>query len=326
MGRIATAEPLGRCKMKRGYNSEIHSFEMFLDIICNAFGGIIFIALLLCIMLQVSGGALSVSQENEHKKQQETVAEIARLKELLEIQNQQLDAMRKNTDDEKLREYLQLKKEIEAKLAELKTLRETKLLAAQNTNDIESELSQLEKTNAELLENIRSLTMKNLLKTASSGIVLSVPQEQVTRKTPVNVLLRGGRIAFLNVYDAAGEPAGRNTSQVSITTKGGQISAMPLDGAGMELPALSDSDTPAERKEKIANAKAAITPMLKKFPQAAGIGRSGFYLNIAVWEDSFARFESLRDALLEMNYDYNLIPVENGQSVPLMKTGEKTIQ
>ena len=41
-----------------------------------------------------------------------------------------------------------------------------------------------------------------------------------------------------------------------------------------------------------------------------GIDPGGYYLTIGVWEDSFDRFGSLKNVLVDLGFEYRLIPME----------------
>lgn len=77
--------------MRRVGSSEISSLDLLLDTICNTFGGIVFIALLLALLSQSAGKAATMSPEKQRRK-----LETARMEQEVSDLTQAVAALEQN--------------------------------------------------------------------------------------------------------------------------------------------------------------------------------------------------------------------------------------
>lgn len=303
---------------KSGMGDATDALELFLDTICNAFGGIIFISLLVCVMLQLSGEVIGAKPgdpvyEARLKAQLEDIqGEIEKLTAVRQTQIKQLPLVKSDTDPELIEKYTKLSEQ-QVKLDEIKN----RLIKALGVIRIEVETSgkylaklvekkdKLEKEHAILATTIKKQ------KDAESHVKLRVPQSRTSRKRQIGVLLSGGRMSFVSKFNDRGARVAYNNADVKITE---------APGAGGKVKAISPR---AGRGTTIENTEAfagRLANVLAKFNAKPGPGRDEaacHYFMTAVWPDSHKQFEILRDMLTERGFGYGLILMKEGESVPV---------
>lgn len=111
--------------MSRRSAAKQDSLELLLDTICNTFGGVLFIAILMVLLLQQTGQGvtpppITVPPEKLHELSQRTTeltAELTRLKANRESQKAIVDSFA----PEEVRDLIQRRRELTAQEAELQT-------------------------------------------------------------------------------------------------------------------------------------------------------------------------------------------------------------
>jgi hypothetical protein len=274
------------------------AFEMFLDTVSNAFGGIVFISLLVTILLQLSGAAATVQQVDEAlvARLEQTLTDLRGQVEDLLARQKPLDARiaaakAVGGDDEVRREFA------EAQVKKDKDEKTVKGLTDQ-ADQLKAEIAALE---------------AKAPKDAPPGPTRPASQLRVatahdTERQQVAVLLSGRRMSFAFKYDAQGRPVAENDADVNVQelalpTGRPVHSFMQKPGAGFLI-----TDAAALERE--------LQTRLAQFHPAPGPGRAEkdcHHIMIAVWPDSYRECELLRDAFIKMKFEYGLL---------LMKTGE----
>jgi len=299
--------------MSRRRNSRADSLEMLLDTICNTFGGVLFIAILVVMLLQQSGRKSESAQtsspqvtpdEVDRLSQQldEMQAEEARLRPILESQLSLVENFA--TDD--IRELLSRRREMIAnesalrdKVVDLETVNAKELaqnarLRKENTEAIEEN-----QRNKERLKDLKSMLDEQREKRTTEA---RLPMRRTTGiRTEVGLVLQYGRLYQWHRYDNNGVRLGLNTDHfVVIGNESGALITTPNPAAGIPLDG-SDSS----RRE--------LRRLLGRFKPSEA------YLTPIVREDSYAAFAEFRDTALEMGFNYRLMPVDAGE--PVMDRG-----
>ncbi len=277
--------------MSRRRNPESDdALELFLDAISNAFGGVVFIAIVVVILLQFSTAtpvqtevladpALVVSQLTA----EELEAEIATLEALVAEQGA--------TDDTGTRPEPRPPRDtdvLEQELAELReVLQETRRAVQVLESERRQEAEQLALLHEQLLEVQEQVEATPQPPTEHRR----VGRFRQTDKREVPVMVHdGGRL--LPVLGAGG---GIDTA--SLVVDAASQSARPRPGAGVWV-----TDDAAGRRQ--------VAVFL------GGRDPARDFIAIAVWPDSFEAATRLRDAAIEMGFDYGLTPVPTGAGVP----------
>lgn len=299
--------------MSRRRSSRTDSLEMLLDTICNTFGGVLFIAILVVMLLQQSGQKTESAQslsttvtpdEVDRLSQQleEMQTEEARLRPVLESQ---LSVVESFATDE-VRELLSRRREL---ISEESTLREQVVtLEAKNAKDLaqierqKKENSGVTEANRDGKEKVKDLTARLDEQRKKRTTEARLPMRRAAGvRSEVGLVLQYGRIYLWHRFDRNGTRLGLNTDHfVVIGDESGALITVPNPAAGIPL----DGAEPSRRE---------LRQLLSQF------NPSYAYLTPIVREDSYAAFPEFRNIALEMGFNYRLMPVDAGE--PVMDRG-----
>lgn len=289
-------------KRRRRKNLPQDSLELLLDTICNTFGGIVFIALLVVLMLRNTAPALV--------KPQDVVSpdELVRLASQLEAVTAELSSLRTARAELARRAQAFAPHEVRDLMAERDALAEemdaihgardwkvaeNASLAAEIERQ-ESELGAIPERLAEAKAEVDRLQAElNATRRSKAREIRNPLVRQSGSWRELGLVLRYGRMYLWHRYDADGERAGLNTEEfVVVGEEDGTIITHPDPTKGIPLTKGGSTDE-------------AIRNRLRPFPS----GR--FYVAVVVRPDSFDRFAILRDVLIRAGYDYRLMPSES---------------
>lgn len=293
--------------MSRRRAAKQDSLELLLDTICNTFGGVLFIAILVVMLLQQTGKGVSppppvtVSPEKLHDLSQqitELTAELTRLKANRESQVSIVDSF----STEEVRELIQRRRELAVKETELQV--KANELLAQNAKlaaHVEADRAENSKVKQDLDDALREkqqtqTVLENDRKSRTAEARLPIMRPPGARQE-IGLVLRYGRLYVWHRYDQFHNRQGLNTDDFVIVgeEEGGMLTA-PKPTGGIPL---DDS----------VSSKEAIRRLLRQFdPRTC-------YLVPIVRPDSFAEFARFRDVALELGFNYRLMPVETNSPV-----------
>lgn len=278
------------------------SLELLLDTICNMFGGIVFISILVVLMLQTGGEALIEPEEplsEREMRQLQNDVELSRIEldRLQSAREHQLELLRRHVSSEMTEE-----------LDELESLHE-------EHSDLENQSQDLREDNAERLAEVNEANrqaretkdkrdevarrrdqLQQEVEERLQESEVSFPKAVAESSTMgLQVVMRYGRLYFK--HDPAALLEGRrivNTEDYVVLGEGGDyVTVTAKVTGGLDI-----------RDE--AGFKRSLTRRLQKFPS------SRWHFSIAVWPDSFAEFRSVREALTAAGYTYETIIIEQG--------------
>ena len=293
--------------MSRRRAAKQDSLELLLDTICNTFGGVLFIAILVVMLLQQTGKGVSppppvtVPPEKLHDLSQqitELTAELIRLKANRESQISIVESF----STEEVRELIQRRRELAAKETELQIkanelLAQNAILAAR----VEADRAENSKVKQDLDDALREkqqtqTVLENARKSRTAEARLPIMRPPGARQE-IGLVLRYGRLYVWHRYDQFHNRQGLNTDDfVIVGEEDGGILTAPKPTGGIPL----DDSAPS---------KEAIRRLLRQFdPRTC-------YLVPIVRPDSFAAFARFRDVALELGFNYRLMPVETNSPV-----------
>lgn len=283
--------------MKRRTSMSSSSLELFLDTICNAFGGIVFIAILVSLMVQLRSKDVTAEMtqstnvtldlatlSNELMVLSSERAKLASLIEELNVYENNLDidslnnvkqqvALRQKVLEEIRNEHSavvqKLAKQLEANLkaqGDLINLERTLEAARQMANNLDKQLL------SELDERQQSL---------------DIPEVRATSKANVLILMRYGKIYQVQNSSSAGIT--RSFNQEHIETRKNGSAVRPRQNAGWSL------DNPVDKTE--------WEKLLSDYSP------TDYFITIGVWGDSFEQFREVKESLITAGFDYELAPL-----------------
>ena len=293
--------------MSRRSAAKQDSLELLLDTICNTFGGVLFIAILVVMLLQQTGQGISspppitVAPEKLHELSQqmtELATELTRLKANRESQVAIVDSFA----TEEVRDLIQRRRELTAQESEVQA--KANELLAQNAKlaaRVEADRAENAKVKQDLDVALREkqqtqTTLENDRKSRTTEARLPILRPPGARQE-VGLVLRYGRLYLWHRYDQFHNRQGLNTEDfVSVGEEDGGLLTLPKPTGGILL-------------DGSASSKDAIRRLLRQFdPRTC-------YLVPIVRPDSFAAFGQFRDLALELGFNYRLMPVETNSPV-----------
>jgi hypothetical protein len=307
--------------MSRRKRTADSSLELLLDTICNTFGGVLFLAILICVLLRMASPIVQTAQDQitpEELQAMESqldtlVAEIETLQAAQaqqdKIAGQVADSSQKKLFDQVTKERAERDRLFQDRLRTVAEVHKTHRRTAELLKELESLRQNLETARqsikdqtAEMVETQAErdkLAFKadELVKAmqAAQARTAPLPRQRRSSKDSVGLIVRFNRLYVWHKYDALGR-AGLNTDEfVFVEDRGTHVVTMPKPYAGVPL---GVSDSPAQ-----------ITTRLRQFDP------SDVYLTVVIWADSFQSFQTLKNTIVGLGFEYRLMPMADGQSV-----------
>jgi hypothetical protein len=299
--------------MSRRRSSQHDSLELLLDTICNTFGGVLFIAILVVLLLQQTGTSPASATVAAKPLTNE---EIQSLTIRMETVAEQLIRMQQNRESQDA---------IVQSFApdEIRQLLVSRSDAASRQEALELQVNQLLATNTGLVAKAERLSDENRTvrvrfaemqereqsaqkqldddrRSRTQEVRLPVLRKQ-WGKTEIGFMLRYGRLYLWHDYEPGPIRRGLNTKDfVVIAEEAGKLVTRPNPTRGI---VLNDGESSKEDVRQI----------LRKFdPKSC-------YLGIIARPDSYGAFRHVRDRAIELGFEYRLLPA--GADEPVADRG-----
>jgi len=289
-------------RRKRGGES---SLELLLDTICNTFGGILFVAILIVVMLRLTSKTKADSEtplpteveqlelERQYEELKGTLDALSKAMAAASEMNQVVDP---NTS-QLLAEYRtrqQIRHELMAeRLETLESVAELTQATDKGNRDYQENTEKkqdLERQQEDLQSELKEAVAKRTQKVDYSQLRPSDKQE-------VGIVLRYGRLYVWHRYGRGGTREGLNTDEfVVLEDTDGQVRSTPNPAAGT---AIDETDQSAR---EVTARLSAFDPSYKVFA-------------VIIWPDSFDQFRQVKEAMLQLGFNYRLMPMELGEKV-----------
>lgn len=267
------------------------ALELFLDAMSNMFGGVVFIAVTIIILLQFTARPAATSPDDRVTTPQENAEplrqEIYTLQDVLaSTQTQTLPA----TESDQQR-YAVLKSDYETAAQTIQNLisqvesQQNVIDSAQTQAD---ELTRLrEQIEAHLLEARKALEDAQ----SQTPQRLRIPRYQSTTKREFPVLLSSGRLVSVFESTSAQAQGSVNRADLEIDPQNQTVRARPGRGVTIE-----SRQTLVERFKH-------LSP-------------NQHYISLAVWPDSFNEALTVRDTLIDLGFEYGLTFIQADAEIP----------
>jgi hypothetical protein len=301
---------MARCKRSEG-----SSLDLFLDTICNAFGGIMFISILISILIQMRGNEPDNPDRDKGLSEAEALQKQTQISELqlkTEILSQSIadrERLLFNDDTAEVSE-LQAKRDAIRQQLENMQKEQQSLLGESAKRDqeirkTEEELKELEErlNDAKIALSERSKEVDDALDAAETNTTL--PKVTSTQKGNLIFAMRFGKLYLLSDL-TGGNANGINSKHAIATSTPVGVSVTLRQDAGWVL------DTDEARKE--------LKDLMNSHPSATT------YFTIAVWPDSFEDFLKWKESLVQEGYDYDLTPIDNLEFLLIGPGSSATVQ
>jgi len=275
------------------------SLELLLDTICNTFGGVLFVAILIVVVLRMTSKTEASSDTEPvseaemlqlEMRQADLAATLATLRRAAADIAQQLapadDTVDLFNDLQKARNSRQ--ELLESRMETLGRIADHQASINRTTRDLSELDARIEKAVEERKE--LTTTLKSEIDERSQRAGFSATR--ATGKTEVQTILRYGRFYVWHRYGPSGDRRGLNTDEfVVLDEDGTEIRTTPNPIAG--TPADDATESMAQLRDR-----------LKPFRPNRD------YIAVLVWPDSFDSFQYLKKVLVDSGFEYRLIPAE----------------
>jgi len=274
------------------------SLDLLLDTICNTFGGILFIAMLVVILTnQVSRDAAPSAPSAESSRalrrlRGELTESESRLTKLRQAVRQKEDLERQFADPESLG-LLESLRSLDDNSDELLKERTQKLTdVAESQADLEETARELERLAQRLAEAKERLQLeKQRLESEASlrSRTSEVPQQRATQKDMMVFFLKAGRFSAFAHRNEDGQIV-HNEAESKIVVEAPEKKYIELvPGAGLAV--AMDGSNVAEIAARLAD-----------------FDKSKHFLSVFVFKDSFASFETVKTEMIRSGFEYHLVP------------------
>lgn len=281
------------------------SLDLLLDTICNTFGGVLFIALLVIVLLNLSGKKAAVvppspaAQSKLQTAQKELAATQAELNRLRDVAAQQAE-IADRLGDARLRNLVRQFKLNETTISTVTARRADQLKdsasAQVNANQIAESLQKLDQALTAARQRLAVVDQQLQAERKLRTRTVHLPRQRETQKRQVAYLLTGGRLhAYVRV--AADGKLEREEGDTKVAQSPEGEFLLPVPGGGVTVTPSGDNQAPLAQK-------------LRGFPP------QDVFVTICVWPDSFAHFAPLRQYLVAQGFEYQLVPMrKDGKAV-----------
>jgi hypothetical protein len=272
------------------------SLDLLLDTITNTFGGVLFLAILVTVLLKSSDPPRlpADATSKPHTELENRSAALATLQDTIET-------LRK-TAKEQILALGEIRATAEANAAaELSELRAAVTAMERENEELREQLSSARSAKLEMARE--QLKEQQALDAASSEIALgkseyqeelakrrmstALPEAHETRRTEYVIAVRYDELYC--IYKPLARLRGElNVDDFDALSQGGDtMTILPKQGRGLRI-----SD-----------------PGLAKMLQARlpGVSPQSYYICVLIWPDSFDAFASLRQAMVSLGYEYRAI-------------------
>jgi hypothetical protein len=275
------------------------SLDLLLDTICNTFGGVLFISMLVVVLLNMSGKDAGIEPPDpsaqaalvEMKKElEETGNEVKRLDSTLE--DQQL-LERRIFDDPELEAAAARIVSMASKRQDLLDERNTALNDTAESqieiNRIARELKDLDDAMAEARRKLELIEQRFQQEVRTRTRTAKLPTPRHTAKTEIAFFLRSGRLCSYAKPDASGNLVLNEGEYEERTDGQGNVYIEPKANAGIHVDPEGGN----------------LTDVADKL---TAFDKETYYLAIFVWPDSFEHFGVIRSIIVRQEYEYRLVP------------------
>ncbi|MDA0836094.1 MAG: hypothetical protein O3A29_22715 [Planctomycetota bacterium] len=302
--------------MKRKSGSSGDSLDLLLDTICNTFGGILFISMLVVILVNAASQDVSSSlpTQVDHQRLVESRRQLSDMTIKLDSlrravrQTEQLRDRFTDKDGQAIIDDLAALKATTAALhesrdASLGLLAGTQELINNTARETERLREAIRTAQQDLAAAKRQLESEVSLRSRTSKL----PRQKQTTRQQVPFFLKAGRLCSYAIVDSRGNLS-RNEAEVRLQEEGGKKYAVPVGGSGLIVkPDGSNVDE--------------VTRRLEPFDE------SKYFIAIVVWDDSFEEFQIIKDAAVRGNYEYQLIPMPRDEKIYMGESvDQQTVQ
>lgn len=299
-----------RRRNSRGNNSD--SLDLLLDTICNTFGGIVFISLLVVILANVTNK--EVSNEPPDPETQSKLISLQRELDTTQNKMQQMQAAVKQQQD--FEEEFTSKESI--RLARELHIERTRITrSVGNNNSLIAKIGQFQTQTNKIAQQLKDqrnsiITTAKQLNVAEQRLAsekrkrtrdITLPTVSQWDGSVANTILKDGSLCLLQT--AVNGFLSFNTSESKIITENGQKIVVPIIPNGLKINLKSPNRAEIQEKMRVYDPKKHL-------------------VRVWVTPNSFEEFSLVRESLVKMKLRYEIIPFPQAGRLVLGSSRKQT--
>lgn len=303
--------------MNSRHVSASESLDLLLDTICNSFGSIVFIALLVVILVRRQSEdtrpqTLPPTQVSQSRLIQLRIEHLALQEQLRRLQQLNERAATESSEDKSdLLAQIERLERVRDQLARVKHHAYDSLAHIQvSHNELVMEVRRLQEELDRVSQAVQNEEQELKRLEQENQRVARLPKLAQTEKREAAFLLTGGTIYAVHRpgrhNNARYEPFLRWSDECEIVSQGNTQVILPRSGKGLAVPL--DGNLELLRRK------------LERFNAQTD------YLAVFVWPDSFAHWNEVHKVIEELGFQYALLPMEEDVNVVVGKSTGKLVQ
>jgi len=281
--------------MSRKPTDDDGSLDLLLDTICNTFGGVLFISMLVVVLLNMTSSEAATTPAGEASQtdliEWETrLAQVQDKLDQLETSIEQQQQIEEQIVDPELKDKVGQYRRSQARNAELLQQRSNNLgemaQSQQRINDLTQQLQENEQQMENTQQNLAAIQAQLDREIESRTRAAKLPKARRSEKAEIVFALRGGRLTtyFPPYLEEFAEKQDDEGAYIE-----------PVAGAGLAIAPGMNTDQLDRR--------------LNEFDS------NTHHLTIFVWPDSYAEFAIVKDRLVSNRFEYALEPLPEGEKL-----------
>ncbi|MEO2048100.1 MAG: hypothetical protein ABGX16_16215 [Pirellulales bacterium] len=278
---------------------------LFLDTICNAFGGIIFISILLALVVQVTVSEDQPIDSQAVQRASDQLDELKREIQRLERIEAQLTGMSTHGVDQDLKnledEYEKRSRIVQQQEETRRMLRQTLTAHRQGLSKAEAALISLADRVRETTDQVRRTTMQLDEERRKRRLEVNLPKTR--RSTKKRILFA---LAFDRLYTVYKDPVTEDELDAEQLKLISTVSFVPNPDRGKPMDGNEWKSTLVEILDK-------VTP-------------DTHAVRLVVWADSFDSWKKVRKEFVDRGFDYSLLLLDDKEVVSFGRGGQRLVQ
>jgi hypothetical protein len=292
--------------MSRKSSASSDSLDLLLDTICNTFGGVLFIAMLVIILLNMSSEQAASDPPTPDAQTQLATAQAEMVRAQAELDRLRRAAAEQTKlasqfSDPKVKSLLSTMTASQQQVTAAAATTAANLQAAadkqRDINQMASDLAALEAALTRAQEQLAAVESQLKQEKELRTRTVSLPKQKQTTKDQVAFLLQGGKLYAYMRIGSTGVPE-HDTRDTKVVTVGMESFVEPVQSGGAAVNPAGDTSGAIAQKFK-------------------GWQPAQHFIAVAVWPDSFEHFSAVRQVLVERGFEYQLLPMPDGSRVPI---------
>lgn len=287
--------------MRRLNNHNDGSLELLLDTICNTFGGILFISMLVVTLLNITSESVQDSPPTQVTQLQliemdlmreQVSTELERLRRAVEAQGG-IDSLGASDEIARLAERVQRLEALRSRLVSDKSTTVGRMSKAQvDLNEIKKDAEERKQEILAGQKKVATLNVKLVKSVEDRSQKATVPKVTQTTAPWSTWFLIDGKL-----YGPRYHPGGDdNTTDFIETTSSGVTFIDPNPRGGIAVDASGNNRAPLISKVRV-------------------ISSSGFFVKLFVWPNSFEHCGEVRNVVQQLGMKIELVLIPEGQRI-----------